>query len=160
MDPSLSVLGNITARLHVHWGHASAQRLKRVMVDSGWGANGLLGCVGDVIQQCEVCRAFGKAPFRPIAGTPLASSFYGKLQADLPFWTTRLPCKRWTCFSGPPFRFWPVSRTLWKCGMTSAACGSLLLVGRHANGWMRAVNAKVGFGQIPVRSARRGSWDG
>ena len=39
----------------------------------------------EVAEQCEVCRAFDKAPRIPIAGTSTASAFNEKLQIDLLF---------------------------------------------------------------------------
>ena len=37
------------------------------------------------LEQCEVCRAFDKAPHAPIGGTSTVAMFNGKLQADLLF---------------------------------------------------------------------------
>ena len=38
-----------------------------------------------VVTQCEVCRAFDKAPHLPIAGTSMVAAFNEKLQVDLLF---------------------------------------------------------------------------
>ena len=55
----------------MNWRHASAHQLRRVLVGADGNAQGLLGCVDEVLQQCEV------------AGNPSVSSFNEKLQVDL-----------------------------------------------------------------------------
>ena len=42
-------------------------------------------CVGEVLEQREVCRAFAKAPRVPVAGTSTVSTSTGKSQLDLLF---------------------------------------------------------------------------
>ena len=72
-------------KLHVNWGHASAQQLRRVSADSEDGNPRLVNFVGDVREHCETCRASGKAPHVPLAGTSTASMLNEKAQADLLF---------------------------------------------------------------------------
>ena len=72
-------------KLHVNWGHASAQQLKRVLADSVWNNMDLVGCVDEVMAQCEGRQASDKAPHVPEAGTSTVAMFNGKLQADLLF---------------------------------------------------------------------------
>ena len=59
-DSRLPDPNGITAKLHVTWGHASARRLKRVLVylseETAGGETAL--------QQRDVCRAFDKRPLR------------------------------------------------------------------------------------------------
>ena len=52
----------IIEKLHVNWGHASAQQIKRILVDVEGDNLSLLRDVDEVVNQCEVCRAFDKAP--------------------------------------------------------------------------------------------------
>ena len=73
----------IIGKLHVNWGHASAQQIKRVLVDAGGDNLSLLRHVEQVVSQCDVCKAFEKAPRTPIAGTPTVAMFNEKLQVDL-----------------------------------------------------------------------------
>ena len=42
-------------KLHVNWGHASAQQLARALVDSAGNNAHLLTRVDEVLAQCEVC---------------------------------------------------------------------------------------------------------
>ena len=70
----------IIEKLHVNWGHASAQQIKRVLVAADGGNLPLLRHVEEVVNQCEVCRAFDKAPHFPIAGTATVSAFNEKVQ--------------------------------------------------------------------------------
>ena len=44
----------------------------------------LLTYANEVLEQCEVCRPFDKAPRVPVAGTSTVSMLNEKLQADLP----------------------------------------------------------------------------
>ena len=41
--------------------------------------------VDEVLERCDVCRSFAKAPHDPIAGASTVSMFNGKAQAGLPF---------------------------------------------------------------------------
>ena len=72
-------------RFHANWGHASAQQLRWVSVDFERENAHLAKYVEEVSEQCDVCRAFEKAPHVPIAGTPTVSKFNGKLHVDLLF---------------------------------------------------------------------------
>ena len=72
-------------KLYVHWGHVSAQQLKRASLNSDGVTMHLLTCVDEVARQCEVCQASDKAPRVPVAGTSAVAMFNGKLQVDLLF---------------------------------------------------------------------------
>ena len=85
VDSCLSDPGKVIAKLHVNWGHSSAQQPQRVLVDSGGETMCLVKFAGGVPKQCNVRRAFDKAPEDPIEGAPPASSFNGKLGAGLSF---------------------------------------------------------------------------
>ena len=54
-------------------------------MDSDGGDMHLATQVGDVLGQCEVCRAVDRAPRAPIAGASTASQLKQKLQVDLLF---------------------------------------------------------------------------
>ena len=75
----------IVRRLHVNWGHASAQQLKRTMAEADDKAGILIPPVDDVVRECEIWRASDAAPTIPIAGTSQASSFHEKVKVDLLF---------------------------------------------------------------------------
>ena len=83
----------IATKLHVSWGHGSAQQLRRVLESDGDNLH-LLTCVDEVLEQRDVCRAFDRAPNAPVARTPAVALSDENLQADLPFWATSLGCIR------------------------------------------------------------------
>ena len=75
----------IVRRLNVNRGHASAQQLKRTMAEADGKAGKLIPSAGDVVRECEICRASDAAPAIPVAGTSHVSSFNEKVRADLLF---------------------------------------------------------------------------
>ena len=66
--------GEIISESHVNRGHASARRLRRVLVASDGEITGMAHLLGGALEQCDVCRAFDKAAHTPIAGTPTVST--------------------------------------------------------------------------------------
>ena len=62
--------------LHVNWGHASAQQLKRALVAAEGNSMHLLTCVDEALGRREVCQS---------VGTSTVAVFSAKLQADLLF---------------------------------------------------------------------------
>ena len=84
-DSCLPYPEKVTIKLHANWGHASAQQVRRVLVDSVGEPIGLLGFVAEVLQHCDVRRAFGEAPHLPVAGTSPVSPFNEKPQLVLLF---------------------------------------------------------------------------
>ena len=48
----------IIEKFHLNWGQASAQQIKRVLVDAEGGNLSLLRHVEEVVNQCDVCKAF------------------------------------------------------------------------------------------------------
>ena len=83
LDDAKSDPNEIVRRLHVNWGHASAQQLKRTMAAADDKAGGLIPLVDEVVKKCEVCRAFDAAPAIPVASTSQVSSFNETVQVDL-----------------------------------------------------------------------------
>ena len=75
----------LVKRLHLNWGRASARRLTRISVDAKGATEMLLEPAGSVAQQCEVPRALHEDPHWPVAGAPMVSSFYEKVQVGLLF---------------------------------------------------------------------------
>ena len=85
LDGAKSDPKDIARRLHVNWGHASDQQLKRTMAEADCKAGGLVPLVDGVARECEIRRAFDAAPAIPVAGTSQASSLNEKVQVDLLF---------------------------------------------------------------------------
>ena len=80
----------IVRKLHVNWGHASSQQLKRAMAEADGRANSSAQFVGEVVRNCDVCRAFDSAPPIPVAGTSSVSALNEKRQIDLLLFFTSL----------------------------------------------------------------------
>ena len=72
-------------KLRVNWGHASAQQLKRVLMDPEGDNMHLIACADEVSVRREFREAFEKAPRAPVAGTSTVVLFTEKLQVDLVF---------------------------------------------------------------------------
>ena len=75
----------IVRKLHVKWGHASSQQLKRAMAEADGKTNSLIPLADDGVRECEICRAFGVAPANPASGASSASPFNEKVQVFLLF---------------------------------------------------------------------------
>ena len=75
----------INLKLRVNWGLASANQLKRVLVDSDGGMSHLANYAVGVLGNCDVCRAFEEAPHVPTAGASAVPMFNEKAQVDLAF---------------------------------------------------------------------------
>ena len=75
----------IIRRFHGNWAHASAQQLKRTTAEADWRANWLIPLAGDVVRECDICRAPDVAPAIPVVGTSPVSSFNERVQVDISF---------------------------------------------------------------------------
>ena len=75
----------IATKIHVRWGHAAAQQLKRVLFD--WESNNsrLITCVYEVFPRREFRQAFEKVPHALAAGTPTVAMSNEELQVGLLF---------------------------------------------------------------------------
>ena len=89
-DDSNSDPNKIIVKLQVNWGHASATQSERESVASDGGMSHLVNHVDDVLENCDVCRAFDKAPHLPTAGASAVPTFNGKAQVGLLFWPISL----------------------------------------------------------------------
>ena len=63
-------------------GRASALQLKRVLADPGGGNMNWVNYVDEVLEQCDVCCSFDKAPHAPLAGASAVPIFYEGSQVD------------------------------------------------------------------------------
>ena len=84
-DDSISDPKKIIMKLHIIWGRASANKLKRVLAGSEECASHSVDFAGDILEQCDVCKAFDQAPHIAIAGTSAVSTFQEKVRVDLLF---------------------------------------------------------------------------
>ena len=84
-DASISDSKKTITKLHVNWGHAPAPQPKRVLVDSEGGHSHFVNFADEVLEHCDVCRAFDMAPHGPTAGTSTVWMFNEMAQAGLLF---------------------------------------------------------------------------
>ena len=153
-DDSISDPKKITMKLHANRGYASATQLKRVPVDSAGGMSHLVNQVGQVLETCDVCRAFDKAPHIPIAGATAVSAFNEKVQVDLLFVDDLVVVHAMDVFRSTPF----VARRKPKIPMKSGAFFALvgwrhLVPQAHSDGRGRRVEGVNSDGFL--RSALR-----
>ena len=84
-DSNLTDPNKIAMKMRVNSGHASAQQLKLVLVDSEGGNMHSLTCADEVLARCEGCQAFERAPHAPAGGTSNVAMFNEEVQADFSF---------------------------------------------------------------------------
>ena len=112
---------------------------------------GLANFAYEVLEQCEICRAFNKAPHIPIAGASTVSAFKEKFQADLLPLDDAGALRAMEVCSKFSFSISARPETLKKYGMPSAARRFLFWAGGGAYKCMREVNGEMTLGWIFAR---------
>ena len=83
-DLSLADKKRKAKKLHLQFSHAPANRLKKLLEDSGCGDRELhYWCVENCCKECELCLKYRKAPLKPVVGLPLATKFNEVVCMDL-----------------------------------------------------------------------------
>ena len=82
MTGCLSDPNQILAKLHVNWGHVSAQQLRRASVDSVGGNTHSVNSLGEALEQGGARRALDTAPRLRVAGISTAPVFNEDLQVE------------------------------------------------------------------------------
>ena len=77
------------SKLHRQFAHPSAEKLKRLLVDSRNWSDEFQSDLDKVYDSCEICKIYSRAPPRPAVSLPLASSFNEKVSMDLKKWDDR-----------------------------------------------------------------------
>jgi hypothetical protein len=70
-------------KLHKQFGHASAERLCKLLRSAGDIQPGIQKDVTDIVDNCEVCLKFKRPPPKPAVGFPLATRFNETVAVDL-----------------------------------------------------------------------------
>ena len=70
-------------KLHQTFGHPSAQRLIKLITDSGNADDKLLNAVTNITNSCDTCKRYKKTPPRPVVTFPLATTFNETVALDL-----------------------------------------------------------------------------
>lgn len=73
----------ILVKLHKQFGHASADRLQRLLTSSGNKDTECNIILQQVVAECEICQKYGRAKPKPAVGLPLASQYNETVAVDL-----------------------------------------------------------------------------
>ena len=144
-DSNLTDPERIAMKLHVNWGHASSQQLKRVLADSEGDKMHLLTCLDGVLARREVCQASVKAPHDPAAGTSTVAM--GSCRWIFCSWATHVLRILWLRTPSSPSSFRFVPRTTWSCGAPFAVHGLGFSALRGASSWMKVGAGRMNYGQ-------------
>ena len=70
-------------KIHQQFGHATADKLQKLLVNAGVKASGLFEMLRKVVNNCETCALYRKTPPKPAVGLPLATDFNQTVAVDL-----------------------------------------------------------------------------
>ncbi|XP_061906336.1 uncharacterized protein LOC133659674 [Entelurus aequoreus] len=73
----------ILLKLHKQFGHASADRLQRLIQSSGNKDKDCLTILQQIVHDCDICQRYSKAKPRPAVGLPLATEYNETVAVDL-----------------------------------------------------------------------------
>ena len=73
----------IMEKLHRQFGHASSERLEKLLKNAGIKKPELFKILNETVSRCEICQRFRKTPSRPAVGLPMATDFNETVAADL-----------------------------------------------------------------------------
>lgn len=73
----------ILLKLHKQFGHASADRLQRLLKSSGNNDTDCQNILQKIVSECEVCQRYRKTSPKPAVGLPLASQYNETVAVDL-----------------------------------------------------------------------------
>ncbi|XP_024125019.2 uncharacterized protein LOC112144625 [Oryzias melastigma] len=73
----------ILLKLHKQFGHASADRLQRLIQSSGNNDKDCLSILQQIIHECEICQKHQRSKPKPAVGLPMASEYNETVAMDL-----------------------------------------------------------------------------
>ena len=73
----------VLEKLHKQFGHASAEKLQRLLTNSGNKDTECIKLLQKIIKQCEVCQKYCRSKPKPAVGLPLASTYNETVAVDL-----------------------------------------------------------------------------
>ena len=87
----LTVTGNMTTqekqktllKLHKQFGHASVEKLKRLMDSAGNRDDECIGILKNIVSNCETCIRYSRPKPKPAVGLPMASTYNETVAVDL-----------------------------------------------------------------------------
>ena len=133
-------------------GHASGNQQKRSLADQDGGNFHLVDNADEVLEQCEVCRAFDKAPHVLAVGTSTASMSDEKAQVDLMFSGNLIDPHAMDMYPKYALPLPVRSEILRRSGMSFPEVGRAFLARPRASTWTKEVNGSMRFGRICARN--------
>lgn len=82
-DMSTKEKHKILLKLHKQFGHASADRLQRLIQSSGNNDKDCPVILQEIIRDCEICQRYSRTKPKPAVGLPLASEYNETVAMDL-----------------------------------------------------------------------------
>jgi hypothetical protein len=76
-------LQKVLTKLHKQFGHASADRLEKLIASAGTRNPDVSKVLRDVTSKCDICLKHNKPPPKPAVGLPMASEFNETVAVDL-----------------------------------------------------------------------------
>ncbi|KAL5011741.1 hypothetical protein ScPMuIL_010292 [Solemya velum] len=73
----------ILKKLHKQFGHASAERLTKLLKSAGTTDKSTLAMLQNITHDCEICAKLKKPTPRPVVGLPLATEYNETIAVDL-----------------------------------------------------------------------------
>ena len=73
----------VSKKLHQQFGHPSADRLKKLIKNSGEDSEELFNAIDEVTDKCDTCKRYKRTSPRPVVAFPLATTFNDTLAMDL-----------------------------------------------------------------------------
>ena len=73
----------ILLKLHKQFGHASVDRLQKLLTCSGNNDEECTTILKDIVKNCETCIRYGKPKPKPAVGLPMASTYNETVALDL-----------------------------------------------------------------------------
>ena len=73
----------VLLKLHKQFGHASADRLQRLIQSSGNKDKSCLSILQQIVHDCDICQRYSRTKPKPAVGLPLASEYNETVAVDL-----------------------------------------------------------------------------
>lgn len=73
----------VLLKLHKQFGHASADRLQRLIQSSGNKDKDCLTILQQIVYDCEICQKYKRTKPKPAVGLPMASEYNETVAVDL-----------------------------------------------------------------------------
>ena len=82
-DMSPNERKKILLKLHQQFGHASVDRLVKLIQSAGYKSVDVTTTLEDIVENCEICKTHKKTPPKPAVSLPLARDFNDTVAVDL-----------------------------------------------------------------------------